>query len=278
MSNTNVGSGWNRQKNGEEAKMGKRTQKPQWLRGVLAGLCVIALGGAVVWFMFGQEGERTDAKSKLRKPIESVEPAKPKVKNDKSKEIASHKPSLPVPKISKERIEQREAIPAPQPLEEMQAALTNKPPKKKVAFSNGAEQLIAMATPSQPGAYVPPLPDITNESVARDVEKALKNTIKAEEGDDIALLEKKVVVAEAKEEFRELRDKEGWGFAEYVNALRDQANADAEFLAEAHKVVEEIYHDKTIPDEDYVKYRDQVNEKLRERGLPEIDTEEEQPE
>jgi hypothetical protein len=33
----------------------------------------------------------------------------------------------------------------------------------------------------------------------------------------------------------------------------------------------ELYHDQTVSDEDYVKYRNQINEKLRERGLPEIE-------
>jgi DNA repair protein RadA/Sms len=87
----------------------------------------------------------------------------------------------------------------------------------------------------------------------------------------VAILEKKLVVAEAKEEFRELREKEGFTITEYLNALRDQANQDADFLAEAHKMSNELYHDQTVSDEDYIKYRNQINEKLRERGLPEIE-------
>ena len=76
---------------------------------------------------------------------------------------------------------------------------------------------------------------------------------------------------EAKDQFRELRDREGYTFAEYLNAIRDQANLDADFLAEAHKMSEELYHDEEVSDEAYVKYREQINEKLRERGLPLIE-------
>ena len=99
----------------------------------------------------------------------------------------------------------------------------------------------------------------------------MSHVIQAEEGDTEAVLEKKVVVAEAKDQFRELRDRDGYTFAEYLNALRDQANLDADFLAEAHRMSEELYHDKAVSDEEYVKYRDQINEKLRERGLPVIE-------
>ena len=155
---------------------------------------------------------------------------------------------------------------------ELQAAMTNAAPKKKkVAFKNGVEQLIALATPSTPGASVPPLPHITDEGLAQDLERAMQNVIKADEDDSEATLEKKLVVAEAKEEFRELREKEGFTITEYLNALRDQANQDADFLAEAHKMSNELYHDQTVSDEDYIKYRNQINEKLRERALPEIE-------
>ena len=34
---------------------------------------------------------------------------------------------------------------------------------------------------------------------------------------------------------------------------------------------EQLYHDEAVSDEDYVKYRDQINQKLKERGLPEIE-------
>lgn len=251
-------------------------ERPSRLRGLGVALCFVLIAGFSIWFC--NDHEKVDAgakKSHHNASIKEVLHTTSTESKIKSEKVDSPNPQLPVPKISNKRIESRTDIVPPQPLEEMEAALTNKPPKKKVAFSNGAEQLIAMATPSTPGAFVPPLPDITNEGVARDVEKALKNAIKAEDGDDIALLEKKLVVAEAKEEFRELNEKEGWGFAEYVNALRDKANLDAEFLGEAHKIATEIYHDETISDEDYIKYRDQINEKLRERGLPEIDSEEE---
>lgn len=177
------------------------------------------------------------------------------------------------PKNSGRQIEKRASIPAPPPLEELQEALTNKISKgrQKTVFSNGAEQLIALATPSRPGETVPPLPMITDEGLAKDLEKAMKHIIQAEADDSEDVLEKKVLVSQAKEEFLELRDKEGYTFSEYLNALRDKANQDADILAEAHKISSELYHDPNVSDEDYIKYRNQINEKLKDRGLPEIE-------
>ena len=267
---------WNRPNDNPTEKPARELSRPLWLRGALAGLCVVALAGAAIWFLTG--GGKSERERKAPRPsgIKDTKPAKVR-ETQAPKEVPAAKavpaPELPMPRLSKERIEKRENIPAPQPLAEMEAALTNKPPKRKAVFKTGAEQLIALATPSAPGVPVPPLPPITDESVAKEVEAAMTSVIKAEEGDTESVLERKLKVATAKEEFRELREKEGWTFTQYVNALREQANLNADFLSEAHKMSDALYHDDTVSDEDYKKYRDQINAKLRERGLPEIETE-----
>ena len=238
---------------------------------VLAGCLLAALLAAVGYFFLAGGGAAgkgpkadpaaqaaTASPRKPRPPAQAADPADGK--------------ALKVPEPSGRRIERREAIPEPPPLEELQAAMTNEPPRRpRPAFTNGAEQLIALATPSVPGGRVPPLPMIADEGIARELKKAMGHAIKAEEDDSEATLEKKILVAQAKEEFRELHEREGYTFSEYVNALRDQANLDADFLAEAHRMSNDLYHDETISDEDYVKYRDQINEKLAERGLPTIE-------
>jgi hypothetical protein len=235
-------------------------------------VAVAAIAVAVIVVIFMPEKKDVSVKAKTPSGVKS-EPVKQKPKPKPAVKPAPPKSTgLTMPKPSGKRIEKREAIPAPPPLEELQAAMTNAAPKKKkVAFKNGVEQLIALATPSTPGASVPPLPHITDEGLAQDLEGAMQNVIKADEDDSEATLEKKLIVAEAKEEFRELREKEGFTITEYLNALRDQANQDADFLAEAHKMSNELYHDQTVSNEDYIKYRNQINEKLRERALPEIE-------
>lgn len=268
--------GWN----GSEGKSSAVSGKPQrtatvisrwrFLWWILVGLAAIVIGIAA-WLLVGSgtESRKDDVRDRPKKSIQH--------KITKRETQASETPKrLPMPELSGVRIERREDIPAPQPLEEMNAAATNQVAQKKIPFKNGMEQLIALAMPTEPGSPVPPLPPITDESVAAHVESGLGNIIKAEEGDSPELLEKKIAVASAKDEFRNLRDTEGWGFVEYINALRDKANLDSQFLSEAHRICDELYHDSNVSDDAYISYRDQINEKLRERGLPEIETEEQE--
>ena len=263
--------GWNRPRADAKVRDGG---SPRIWRGAMAGAVVVAIGCALTWYALS--GVRTGPGETERhgvggSPKKVQEPTRKPPRPKAAEGEAAAKKDLAIPKPSGEYIEKRDEVAAPQSLEELQSAATNTPPERKVAFKNGAEQLIALATPSEPGGRVPPLPPITNESVARELKEAMSHVIQAEEGDTEAVLEKKVVVAEAKDQFRELRDRDGYTFAEYLNALRDQANLDADFLAEAHRMSEELYHDKAVSDEEYVKYRDQINEKLRERGLPVIE-------
>ena len=142
--------------------------------------------------------------------------------------------------------------------------------RKEPLFKHGTEQLLAMATPSEPGASVPPLPKITDESVAEDLAKAMKEAIGPSSNDTIRTLEIKKNVAEQKEEFRELRA-EGMTFVQYVNALRDKFNDDAAFLAETRKLDETLFNDAQVSDKEYKAYRAELNKQLRERGLPELE-------
>ena len=141
---------------------------------------------------------------------------------------------------------------------------------EKPLFRHGAEQLLAMATPTEPGGYVPPLPEITDEGVAADLAKAMGNVIAPAPGDTERTLEIKLNVAEQKEEFRDLRAK-GMTFTEYVKALRAKFNDDNAYLAEARKLDEALFRDEGVSDADYRSYRDELNRNLRERGLPELE-------
>ena len=117
---------------------------------------------------------------------------------------------------------------------------------------------------------MPPLPKITDESVAEDLAKAMRDVIVPTSDDTERTLEVKLNVASQKEEFRDLRA-EGMTFPEYVNALRDKFNEDAEFLAEARKLDQSLFEDKDVSDEDYKAYRKELNKNLRDRGLPELE-------
>ena len=239
------------------------------MRGTLAGLIVVFVIAIAVW-QFGKSADKDfPSAAGHRGRIGEASSMTSKRASPAVKEMARtvHKDSANM------REESQAGESASHTSDGPSIAVTNQLSRKKPAFANSAEQLLAMAIPSSPGESVPPLPDITDDGIAADVKKAMKNIIKAEEGDSKSALEKKIIVAEAKEQFRDLRQSEGYTFAEYLKALRDQANLDADFLAEAHKLSEDLYNDQSVSDADYMKYRDQINEKLRERGLPEIQPE-----
>lgn len=138
------------------------------------------------------------------------------------------------------------------------------------AYTNGIEQLLNMVIPSTPGAEVPPLP-IISDADAKELERALKHKIAVVEGDDEKAIERKMLITQGKLEIEEQHREGGLTVSEYVNALRDQYNDNAEFLAEARKVDQQIYEDAEMTDEDYLAARAQINAKLKERGLPELE-------
>jgi len=141
----------------------------------------------------------------------------------------------------------------------------------KSTFTNGIEQLLNMVIPSSPGGSVPPLP-IISDNDAKELKRAMKNRISISKDDDEAMIERKLLITQGKLEIEEQSHlKDGMSVSEYVNALRDQYNDNATFLYEAMKLEQEVYEDASLSDEDYLKLRKQINEKLAERGLPEIE-------
>ena len=145
------------------------------------------------------------------------------------------------------------------------------PPAPKKLARTAAEELLLMATPSTPGAMVPPLPDLSGADLDKSATQALRTPLEAEDGDDTKLLERKLVLAAQKEEFRDLRDGEGWRFKDYVEALRKKAESDSTYLAEATKVVADAEADESISDEEFKALKKKVNEALAERGIPALE-------
>lgn len=176
--------------------------------------------------------------------------------------------TVSLPKVTVERKEPvrkiRSEIAPPAPLADIQVKVI-----LRQLFKTETEQLLAMAIPSSPGAGVPPIPFPDGVDFSKDMKKAFSSIIKAEESDDENSLEIKLAVAEHKEELAEF-EKEGWSLQEYANAIRDKYNEDNAFLAECHEVLEKTYSDETVSDEAYLAFKKQVNEKLKERGLPEL--------
>lgn len=252
---------------GVRRRAGVVRQRPGGNRWWIWVSCCLALAVvALVWI-----GMRADD------PAENVqEPAQPKATKANRRADAVRvrptesrsRPSSRVTEVEKPVKSMEAEVPG-------EAVETNAPPeeapaRKEPLFRHGAEQLLALATPAEPGMSVPPLPKITDETVAEDLARAMKDTIRPTTNDTERTLEVKLNVAQQKEEFRDLQAG-GMTFVEYVNALRDKFNEDAAYLAEARKLDESLFNDKDISDKDYKAYREELNKSLRERGLPELE-------
>ena len=243
----------------------------------VAGAALV--GAAVVAFLFMSRGRGDDGKGKGGETAKATTAVVGK-STAGGGEAAAQKDAprgKPLPKTRKD-------IAPPTPLEDILAEAANKQEKgedtevvepPKPMFKPGTEQIISMAIPSEPGAGVPPIPFPDGADFSEDVKKSMQSAIVAEDGDDEATLERKVKVAEHKLELGELV-KDGWTLQEYANAIREKYLLANDFLAECHKVVETAYADDTISDESYISLRESVNAKLREKGLPEITSIEEQ--
>ena len=258
-------------RSGVEAKVpGGRASRARRVAAIAA--CIVVTASLTAWLLSDRK-EKAPAATPGRaaaapsRPASAANANKPKTR-----------PALKVPVITTQRIEKRAEIPMPKKLEEVvveteKAVAPEEMPKKEKPrriFRRGVEQLLALATPATPGAPVPPLPQITDESVAEDLKAAMQEAIRPTTNDTERTLEMKLTVSEQKEEFRDLR-KDGMTFTEYLNALRDKFNQEHEFLAAAHRMNDALYHDATITDEEYKAYRAELNEKLKERGLPELE-------
>ena len=254
------------------ARGGEGSRRPTVMRGVIAGVLVAAIGAAVVWFVGGREATRP-ADGRDRVPSRSAVPAKPakiaEVVNPlgkpagrpKKEDLAALKPQT----SGAGTVEKREDIPEPVANDEKKESAA---PRR--VFRNSVEQLLSMAFSDDPTIETPPLPIGEDEDMnIEELDRGLSNIIKAEEGDDDKILQRKLAVAEMKAEFIEL-EKEGWTFPQYVKELQRRNNDNAEFYGEACKVAEDAYHDSEIDDAGYLELRKQVNAKLKERGLPDL--------
>jgi hypothetical protein len=242
----------------------------------VAGAALVA--AAVVAFLFVSRGRGGDGKGKGGETATTTKAVAGKPTAGGGETVVKRDASRgkPLPRTRKD-------IAPPAPLEDILAEAAGKQSEgedgkeapKKPMFRPGTEQIISMAIPSEPGAGVPPIPFPDGADFSEDVKKSMQTAIEAAEGDDEATLERKIQVAEHKQELGELV-KEGWTLQEYANAIREKYLLANDFLAECHEVVERAYADPEISDEAYIAMRDGVNAKLREQGLPEITSIEEQ--
>jgi hypothetical protein len=162
------------------------------------------------------------------------------------------------------------AAPPPSALQPAAAAAAEGPLKKRreAAFKTGTEQLLSMQLDLPPGVEAPPLPLLTDDMLAKDVEKALKTTINLEEDDtekDVAL---KTEVAAAKEEMKS-HLAQGGTATSYLERLRERRDQEVARQQEEREAAREKLRELAtkITAEELKKQRRAINQRLIEEGI-----------
>ena len=248
------------------------------VRGIVAGIIVVAL--AVVFhfafFSSTKEPQRGNV-TKTRGQISEVKPSKPAKAAPVDDQHVSSKRSDPLHDVATSssmaddvsaEVVSTGVVAVSNDGKDVEARL-------KRPLKSHMEQLISMAVPATEGGVVPPLPVLVGEEADKvenvkaelaDIEKGFANELKEEETDSDKMLERKELVHMGKEEFKQLM-KEGYTLRQYVEALRDRYNADAEFLSEAQKIMGETIDDVNVSDEDCRAMKAKIDKLLQERGM-----------
>ena len=270
---------WNRP-NAETKREVRKAKRPSVLRRVYAGVLIVALVVLGIWFFcLPEAGADAEKRGKKTAGIREASPSVAPMANGgaerevrKADKVAVTTTPLRVAPV----VEQPKKVPKAEDVGATNSTGESESEKKKPqpVFKNGVEQLLDMVTPSAPGVRVPPLPIITDDGLKDELKRALENIPKATEDDTEDTIQRKLNVEDLKDEFKQLNAESGMTIAEYVNALRDKRNDDADFMAEASKIDEEVYRDEEVSDEDYKATRQQINDALKNKGLPELESRE----
>jgi hypothetical protein len=137
---------------------------------------------------------------------------------------------------------------------------------RKPIFENVADQLIAMAVAVEPGASMPPLPDLSN--VDEEFAHALLTPIRIEENDSAEVRELKARVLEARAYLAD-EVKKGGTVREALRAYQAEMERHADSHAMAVQQIVEIRRSDGI--EAAREFCARVNEAFRARGIPELD-------
>lgn len=255
---------WNRPQQIERPQAASR-KGASWAKGAFAGALVVALGIGAFFLMSGSDRERASAEPSSRKiPDKAPSVTKQAAKPAPQKKAVRTKPIEHLPQT-------REKVDPPVLLSEMQAEMkTEKTKTVKHMFGTATESLISMAIPSEPGSTNPPVPILPDADYSEDMKKAFAAAITADEDDTEETIGRKVAVLDCKTELEQLAKTEGWTLQDYIKALQKKYEEDNRFLCECYATIEQAYTDETVSDESYLSMKDQVNAKLKERGLPEV--------
>ena len=271
---------WNKP-SGETEPQKKETQSGVKLgRGILAGLCFVALAGAAVWFIFGRGEGDTPAQStrhKAQGTIKSVTPAaapKPvEVKKSNAEVLRARFPGLKIPNDWAKPYPPQAYWPDGRLKEHSRyvKVITNKVSRasmsvEELTFKNYAERDIAGALLIDPGEEL--VGDYTyGESFVESFLESLKHPMVEDKDDTPFQKELRKAVEETKKELKQRYDA-GEDIAAIMNETRKQMKELALYREEIKKMVDDAKaeHGDEYTEQDEKDLIDAANKMLEDRG------------
>ena len=271
---------WNKP-SGETKPQKKETQSGVKLgRGILAGLCFVALAGAAVWFVVGRGANDTPAQSterKARGTIKEVTPAAaPKaveVKKSNAEVLRARFPGLKIPNDWAKPYPPQAYWPDGRLKEHSRyvKVITNKVSRasmsvEELTFKNYAERDIAGALLIDPGEEL--VGDYTyGESFVESFLQSLKEPMVYDKDDTPFQKELRKAVEETKKELKQRYDA-GEDIAAIMNETRKQMKELALYREEIRKMVDDAKaeHGDEYTEQDEKDLIDAANKMLEDRG------------
>ena len=269
---------WNKP-SGETKPQKMETQSGVKLgRGILAGLCFVALAGVAVWFIVGQD-ESTEKVKQRKSPrtIKEVTPAaapKPvEVKKSNAEVLRARFPGLKIPNDWAKPYPPQAYWPDGRLKEHSRyvRVITNKPTRasmsvEELTFKNHAERDIAGALLIDPGEEL--VGDYTyGESFVESFLQSLKEPMVYDKDDTPFQKELRKAVEETKKELKQRYDA-GEDLAAIMNETRKQMKELALYREEIRKMVDDAKaeHGDEYTEQDEKDLIDAANKMLEDRG------------
>lgn len=234
--------GWNR--SSEDVKKttvrnGSRG-KSTLIHGIAAGLIVVALGGAAIWFFSSGDAPVRTTRERTQGRIKEV---KPQLSTNVVQEVEEKKPEPVETDPAKIRVKTLSFVTNSMGniVERYQTAdgKTHKliRPSRPPLFRHGTDDLISMALAQNSGGAMPPLP--LSGNMDKEFLKSLEEPIIIDPDDPDEIKERKRIVREARVEIKKLMD-QGLHFSEIMadheKVFNENAEIRAQAIAEARKI------------------------------------------
>ena len=268
-------SGWNKPSAANKPTV-KAPKKPSALRGIAAGLVVVAVAVACIVIFMGRDGSVTIKKSdkkptKIKEVTPVAAPKKAVAKPVSNLEAHVGKDGKPLQKVGNKWGTMLSATTNQDGNISEQWVLEDGTTLKNIRFpppifDNAADQVLGLIASVQPGADMPPLPAMGAE-MDQAFANAVATPIKINETDSDEVKELKRRVMESRRQMAELIG-EGKSFSQIVAEHQDLMQFNT---TERTKAIREIQKIIAEGDEEGARtYRDKMNEAFATMGIDEI--------